>query len=98
MPNSINAPDLKAKINDGDELALLDVREQGSFGSKHLFFSSCLPLSRLEMQIRGLVPRHDVRIVLTDDGEGFAARAAEKLEAFGYSDVAILDGGVQGRC
>ena len=95
MPNSINAPDLKAKINDGDELALLDVREQGSFGSKHLFFSSCLPLSRLEMQIRGLVPRHDVRIVLTDDGEGFAARAAEKLEAFGYSDVAILDGGVQ---
>ena len=95
MPTTINAPDLKAKINDGDELALLDVREQGSFGSKHLFFSSCLPLSRLEMQIRDLVPRHDVRIVLTDDGEGFAARAAKKLEAFGYSDVAILNGGVQ---
>ena len=95
MSSTINAPNLKAKINDGEELALLDVREQGSFGSRHLFFSSCLSLSRLEMQVRDLVPRRDVRIVLTDDGEGFAVRAAEKLEAFGYSDVAVLDGGVQ---
>ncbi len=95
MPKLISAPDLKAIINDGEELALLDARDQGSFGNKHLFFSSCLPLSLLEMKVRDLVPRHNVRIVLTDDGEGLATKAAAKLEAFGYSDVAVLDSGVQ---
>jgi rhodanese-related sulfurtransferase len=95
MPKLISAPELKAAINDGHELALLDTRDQGDFGEKHLFFSSCLPLSRLELQIRDLVPRLATRIVLTDDGEGSAAKAAERLEAFGYIDVALLDGGIQ---
>lgn len=61
MPKSISAPDLKAQINDGGELALLDVREQGSFGRRHLFFSSCLPPSHLGLRIRDLVPRHGAR-------------------------------------
>ena len=95
MPNLISALDLKAAINDGHELALLDARDQGNFGKKHLFFSSCLPLSRLEMQIRDLVPRLDTRIVLTDDGEGLAVKAAAKLQISGYSNIAMLDGGVQ---
>jgi len=61
MPESISAPDLKAQINDGEELAPLDVREQGGFGRRHLFFPSCLPLSHLELRIRDLVPRHGAR-------------------------------------
>ncbi len=96
MPRSISAPSLKALINDGGELALLDAREQGGFGRAHLFFSSCLPLSHLELRIRDLVPRRGTRIVLTDAGEGLADRAADRLEGFGYSDVAVLEGGVQG--
>ena len=96
MPRSIGAPDLKALINDGGELALVDAREQGGFGRAHLFFSTCLPLSHLELRIRDLVPRRGARVVLTDGGEGLAGRAAEKLEAFGYSDVAVLEGGVRG--
>ncbi len=95
MPRSISAPGLKALINDGGELALLDAREQGSFGRAHLFFSSCLPLSHLELRIRDLVPRRGARIALTDAGEGLADRAADKLEGFGYSDVAVLEGGVR---
>lgn len=95
MPTALTAPDLKAIFNDGQELALLDAREQGSFGTRHLFFSSCLPLSHLELLVRGLVPRHNVRIALTDAGEGLAKRAAQKLEMFGYTDVAVLEGGVQ---
>jgi rhodanese-related sulfurtransferase len=33
-------------------------------------------------------------MVLCDDGEGLAERAYEKLEAMGYSDLAVLKGGV----
>ena len=39
------------------------------------------------------MPRKGTRIVLVDDNDGLAARAAAVLAENGYSDVAILDGG-----
>ena len=95
MPTFVSASQLKAMINDGQELALLDAREQGSFGARHLFYSSCLPLSHLELRARSLVPRFSTRLVLSDAGEELAGRAAEKLEGFGYADVSVLQGGIQ---
>jgi rhodanese-related sulfurtransferase len=52
-----------------------------------------VPLSRLELKFARLVPRKGTRIVLVDDNDGLAARAAAVLAENGYSDVAILDGG-----
>lgn len=49
--------DLLVNDNAGGELALLDVREEGIFALNHLFWATCLPLSRLELRIRDLVPR-----------------------------------------
>ena len=86
---------LKAMLHDGAELALLDVREEGPFSNGHLLYASSLPLSRLELLIRDLVPRKTVRMVLCDDGAGLAARAADKLDELGYTDIATLDGGVR---
>src|SRR3954462_12399910 len=94
--NRVSAAQLKAMLHDGGELALLDVREAGQFGESHLLFATPLPYSRLELDIGALVPRKSARIVLCDDGElGIANLAAQRLEAIGYSDVAVLDGGTQ---
>ncbi len=95
MKNMLSALELKKMIRDGHELAIFDVREQGDFGKRHLLFSTCLPLSRLELHIRELAPRTGVPIVLVDDDGRLAERAREKLVLFGYTDVSILDGGVQ---
>ena len=90
----ISPADLHAALQDGDELALIDIREQGVFFDSHLFWAVCIPLSRLELQILDLVPRRSVRIVLCDDGpSGIAGEAMEVLDALGYSDVRILKGG-----
>ena len=86
---------LKAMLRDEGELALLDVREEGRFASAHLLFAVPLPLSRLELRIAGLGPRLGTRVVLCDEGDGRAERAAGRLAGFGYGDVAVLDGGVQ---
>ncbi|MDP6708924.1 MAG: rhodanese-like domain-containing protein, partial [Alphaproteobacteria bacterium] len=40
-----------------------------------------------------MVPRKAAPVVLVDDATGLAERAAEKLADFGYTDIAILDGG-----
>src|SRR5580704_8407838 len=90
----IDARALKAQLNDGGELALLDAREELPFGRRHLLMASCVPLGRLELLVDDLVPRRGARVVWCDDGEGLAARAAERMSALGYQDVASLDGGI----
>lgn len=88
---------LQAALHDGQELALLDVREDGEFGEDHLLFATPLPYSRLELGIGALVPRKSARIAVCDDGRsGIAQRAAGRLDALGYSNLAILEGGTAG--
>ena len=89
--------ELKRRLGSAEELALLDVREQGVHYRGHPFFASCAPLSRLELVIGELVPRRSASIVLLDGGnEELANRAATRLKALGYGDVAILEGGCEG--
>jgi 3-mercaptopyruvate sulfurtransferase SseA len=42
------------------------------------------------------VPRLNAPIVVFDNGEGLAARAAARLQALGYTDVKLLEDGLQG--
>lgn len=96
-PAFITPAALQSALHDGQEIALLDVREDGEFGEDHLLFATPLPYSRLEPGIVTLVPRKSARIVLCDDGvSGVARRAATRFSALGYSDLAILDGGTRG--
>ena len=87
---------VKAMIEDGSELALIDVREELTFSQNHLLWARNVPLSRIELRFARLIPRKDTRIVLCDDDDGLVARAAAVLSRAGYSDIATLDGGVPG--
>jgi rhodanese-related sulfurtransferase len=93
MTHHIDASVLKAWLSDKREIALLDVREHGQYGEGHLFFAASLPYSRFELSLPALVPNLGVRLVLYDDGDGIAARAAAGAEALGYDNVHILGGG-----
>lgn len=78
------------------ELALIDVREEAPFALAHPLFAANIPLSRLEIEIFARVPRRDTPVTVYDDGEGLAAVAAQRLGQLGYSDVALLEGGLAG--
>ncbi|MCR3845455.1 rhodanese-like domain-containing protein, partial [Pseudomonas aeruginosa] len=88
--------DIRAALLARRELALLDVREEDPFAQAHPLFAVNLPLSRLELEIHARVPRRDTPITVYDDGEGLAPVAAQRLLGLGYSDVALLDGGLSG--
>ncbi len=85
--------DLRAMLDDGAELALIDVREELVFSTSHLLHARSVPLSRLELIVGALVPRRSTRLVICDGGDGLSERAGRVLEAMGYGDLAVLDGG-----
>jgi rhodanese-related sulfurtransferase len=91
---AVSASDLRGILNDGGELALIDVREELIFSQNHLLLARSAPLSRFELKFAPLVPRHSTRIVLCDDNDGLAERAAAILAQNGYGNVRILSGGI----
>ncbi len=82
---AVTPAELRAMLKDGGEIALLDVREEGVFSEEgHPFFANSLPLSRLELIVRDLVPRQRTRMVVYDGGdENLAERAAATLTRMG---------------
>jgi rhodanese-related sulfurtransferase len=95
-PRSIVPSALKARLRAGEELALLDVREDVDYFDSHLLFAVNAPLSRLEQMLDDLVPRRGAPIVVCDAGDGLAQRAAARLGWLGYRDVSVLEGGTAG--
>jgi rhodanese-related sulfurtransferase len=91
----VDAPTLRRMLDDRDELAIIDVREELIFSRNHLLHARSVPLSRFELLIGTLVPRHGTRIVLCDGHDGAAQRAAAILARANYDNVAILDGGCE---
>jgi rhodanese-related sulfurtransferase len=96
FPRPLAAAAVKAMLDDGTELALIDVREELAFSHNHLLWARSVPLSRLELRFARLVPRLTTRIVLCDDNDGLVERAAGILTKAGYTDLSYLDGGIAG--
>jgi len=94
MLRPVTAAAVKAMLGDGGELALIDLREELIFSRSHLLWARSVPLSRLELRFARLVPRRTTRILLIDDNDGLAQRAADILVRGGYSDLSYLDGGI----
>ncbi|OWQ45614.1 sulfurtransferase [Roseateles noduli] len=94
-PLPIRTPaDVRTALLARVEIALLDVREEAAYAEAHPLWAANLAASRLELDAWGRLPRRDVPIVVYDNGEGVAAPSARKLQALGYTDVAVLAGGL----
>ena len=100
----LSVEQVKAMLKSGEVFAFFDVREEGEFSIQgHPLFATPLPLSRLEPRALALLPDPDTRIVLMDSGEegpdpqwaGRANRAAARLSQLGYTDVAVMKGGLK---
>lgn len=86
--------DVRAALLARVEIALLDVREEAAYAEAHPLWAANLAASRLELDAWGRLPRRNVPIVVYDDGEGVAVPSARKLQSLGYTDVALLAGGL----
>jgi rhodanese-related sulfurtransferase/predicted metal-dependent enzyme (double-stranded beta helix superfamily) len=100
----LDAAQVKAMLKSGEVFAFFDVREEGEFSTQgHPLFATPLPLSRLEPRALALLPDPHTRIVLMDSGDpaqdpqwaGRANRAAARLSQLGYTNIAVMKGGLK---
>jgi rhodanese-related sulfurtransferase len=79
-----------------EEIALLDVRREAAFATGHPLFAANMAADRIVLEAALRLPRKDVPIVLYDAGEGLVPQAADQFKALGYTNVRLLDGGLDG--
>lgn len=86
--------DIRTALLIGSEIALIDVREEHDFAQGHPLFAAQIPLRRIDEEARWRIPRLATPVIVYDNGEGLARKAAVRFAALGYSDVRELDGGL----
>src|SRR5918992_1292118 len=84
--------ELKARLDAGEDLVLIDVREPQEWDQGTLPGAYTIPRGVLEGHIDGRLP-YDSRVVLYCGSGGRSALAAKSLKEMGYENGENLDGG-----
>jgi rhodanese-related sulfurtransferase len=91
-----NVDEVKAKLDRGEKLLLVDVREESEYAKDHLPGATHLGKGIIERDIEERVPDPKTPIVLYCGGGYRSALAADNLQKMGYTNVLSMDGGIRG--
>ncbi len=94
MSQQLSAEALSALMEGSESFALIDVREAGEYNSTHIPGASLIPRRELEFRIAASAPHRGAHVILCDDDGRRAALAAGTLESLGYTNVSVLDRGI----
>ena len=94
MSREISAEALAGLLESDESFALIDVREAGEYNSTHIPGSSLIPRRELEFRIAASVPHAGAHVVVCDDDGRRASLAAATLERLGYTNVSVLERGI----
>jgi rhodanese-related sulfurtransferase len=87
--------EVKAKLDRGEKLILIDVREESEFAKDHLPGAIHLGKGVIERDIEEKVPDLNAPLVLYCGGGYRSALAADNLQKMGYKNVLSMDGGIR---
>jgi rhodanese-related sulfurtransferase len=91
--HEVTVDDVKAALDRGEPVELIDVREESEWARGHLPRARHLSKGIIERDIESAVPDRDAPIVLYCGGGFRSALAADNLQKMGYTDVVSMDGG-----
>lgn len=84
---------VQQRIESGDEVVIVDVRERDEFVDGHIEGTEFIPRGFLDLRIESLIPDKTRPVVLYCAGGTRSALAARTLHELGYEDVASMRGG-----
>jgi rhodanese-related sulfurtransferase len=88
--------DVKARLDRGDKVILVDVREESEFAKDHLPGAIHMGKGVIERDVEQKVPDLNAEMVLYCGGGFRSALAADNLQKMGYTRVISMDGGIRG--
>ena len=92
----VSGDEVKAKLQEGEQFVLIDVREESEFAKDHIPGAVHIGKGTIERDIEEKVPDLNTPIILYCGGGFRSALAADNLKKMGYRNVFSLDGGVRG--
>lgn len=87
--------EVKARLDRGESLTLVDVREESEFAKDHLPGAVHLGKGILERDAELRFPDPRQELILYCGGGFRSALAAEALQKMGYTNVLSMDGGIR---
>jgi len=87
--------EVKQKLDHGDKVLLVDVREESEYAKDHLPGAVHLGKGVIERDIEARVPDVNTPMILYCGGGFRSAMAADNLQKMGYTNVISMDGGVR---
>src|SRR5512140_1208490 len=87
--------DVKRRLDRGDPLTLIDVREESEFAKDHLPGAIHIGKGILERDIETRFPDTSRELILYCGGGFRSALAADNLQKMGYTSVISMDGGIR---
>jgi rhodanese-related sulfurtransferase len=90
-----NVDEVKAKLDRGEKVILVDVREESEFAKDHLPGAIHLGKGVIERDIEEKVPDLNAPLVLYCGGGYRSTLAADSLQKMGYKNVLSMDGGIR---
>jgi rhodanese-related sulfurtransferase len=87
--------EVKARLDRGEKLCLIDVREESEWAKDHLPDAIHLGKGVIERDIESRLPDTDKELILYCGGGFRSALAAENLQRMGYTNVLSMDGGIR---
>lgn len=86
----------KARIDRGEALHFIDVREDREFSKDHAKGARHLGKGIIERDVETVIPDKQAAILLYCGGGYRSVLAADALQQMGYSNVVSMDGGIKG--
>ena len=87
--------DVKKRLDGGEKLTLIDVREESEFAKDHLPGAIHLGKGIIERDIEARVPDLATEVILYCGGGFRSALAGDNLQKMGYKNVISMDGGIR---
>ena len=88
-----NVDEVKARLDRGEKLLIVDVREESEYARDHLPGAVHLGKGVIERDVEQRIPDRDAEIVLYCGGGFRSLLAGEVLQKMGYTNVSSMAGG-----
>jgi rhodanese-related sulfurtransferase len=91
-----NVPNVKRRMDAGEKLILIDVREDNEWVRGHIAGAVHMGKGVIERDLEERYPDSSTKLILYCGGGFRSALVAENLQKMGYTNVESMDGGWKG--